>query len=151
MGKESVKRVAKRASSLIYHWLPPVLIMGLIFYLSSLSTLPDFDSFDFSMKKGAHFSVYALLYLFLFRAFCLSNSPRKTPSIPFYILPGIVAVLYAISDEIHQSFVPYRTPTVRDVLIDTAGVLAMSLIIGKWSAFWISLFKKPLFYKRKTP
>ena len=122
----------KRILLLCCNWLPPVLWMVLIFYLSSQSKLPDFDEFDFGMKKLAHFSVYALLYLFLFRAFYFS---RRDEELSLFVLlfPALIAVLYAISDEIHQSFVPLRTATVRDVIIDSAGILAMGVVIRKWS------------------
>jgi VanZ family protein len=108
--------------------------MALIFYLSSQSKLPDFDEFDFGVKKLAHFTVYALLYLFLFRAFHLSRQKEKM-SIPALLIPAAIAVLYAISDEIHQSFVPLRTATARDVIIDSVGILTMAAIIRKWWSF----------------
>jgi VanZ family protein len=127
------------------------MLMGLIFYLSSLSGLPNFNSYDLAMKKGAHFTVYAILYLLLFRAFYLSNFWTAQAFFSAYLIPGIIAVLYAISDEIHQSFVPLRQPAVKDVLIDIAGIVVMSVIVGKWSVFWTGIFTKSFFCKKKTP
>jgi hypothetical protein len=118
-----------KVAALLYYWFPPIALMVLIFYLSSRSTLPDFESFDLAMKKGAHLTVYAVLYFLLFRAFYASR-PEQGPLSPgtaFYA--AAIAVLYAISDEVHQSFVPFREATVRDVLIDTAGIALMGLIM----------------------
>jgi VanZ family protein len=134
--------MAKNLLLLCCNWLPPILWMAMIFYLSSLSGLPDFDTYDFTVKKAAHFSVYALLYLFLFRAFRLSFRLEEKPPLPALIVPAVVAVLYAISDEIHQSFVPMRNATVRDVFIDTAGILAMCVVVRKWFPFWAATIDK---------
>ena len=41
----------------------------------------------------------------------------------------VVGLIYAITDEFHQSFVPGRGPSVTDVCIDTAGVFAGILIV----------------------
>jgi hypothetical protein len=46
-----------------------------------------------------------------------------------FILPFLIGVLYAVSDEIHQTFVPGRAGQLRDVLIDSCGVLAGICII----------------------
>jgi VanZ family protein len=136
---------------LLYAWLPPVLAMGLIFHLSSQSGLPSFNTIDFAVKKGAHFTVYAVLNLLLFRAFYLSGSKTSKPLFSLYILPGIIAVLYAISDEIHQSFVPMRNAAVRDVLIDTAGIVVMTFVVSKWPAFWSGIFLRPIFGIKRIP
>ncbi len=45
----------------------------------------------------------------------------------------VVAVLYAVSDEFHQSFVPGRYPDIRDILVDAAGVLAALLLLRWWA------------------
>jgi VanZ family protein len=141
----------KRFAFLLYAWLPPVLLMGLIFYLSSRSGLPHFRSYDFVIKKGAHFSEYGALYLLLFRALYLSGSKPSKPSLSLYVLPGIIAVLFAVSDEIHQSFVPLRHPAARDVLIDAAGIVVMTIVVGKWPALRSGIFLRPIFCKKRTP
>ena len=41
----------------------------------------------------------------------------------------LTGVLYAISDEVHQSFVPGRGPSVQDVLIDSLGVIFGILVV----------------------
>lgn len=66
-------------------------------------------------RKLAHFLEYAFLGLLL-RLLAMSYGWNE------YRLPVIAGVLYAVSDEIHQLFVPGRTGLITDVLIDAAGV-----------------------------
>jgi VanZ family protein len=95
--------------------------MAVIFYASSTPSreLPQFGVWDFLVKKGGHFSGYALLGAA--NAFALQRGPRST-----WLEVGVavgLALLYAISDELHQSFTPGRTPSLMDIAIDTAGAL----------------------------
>lgn len=124
-----------------FYWLPPIAWMSLIFFLSSVPGLPDFGGFDFSVKKGAHFLVYAFLYFLLFRAFHSAQPDRPVP-IPTYVYPAIVAVLFAVSDEVHQTFVPMREGKIRDVLIDSAGVCCMILAIRSWPSLFTLFLRK---------
>jgi hypothetical protein len=131
----------KRLLHLFYLWLPPVFWMALIFFLSSRSSLPDFEDFDFAMKKSAHFTVYAILFLLFFRAFYAAHPEERFSFFRGFLCPAGAAVLYAISDEIHQAFVPFRTPALRDVMIDTAGVVTMGLVLWKWQSFRTALMR----------
>jgi VanZ family protein len=101
----------------ILRWLPAVAWMGLIFFLSSRPDLPHAPEYwlDVLWKKGAHFGAYAVLAFLL--EYALDQQPRAK------LLALCLAILYAISDEFHQSFTPNRTPTASDVLIDTLGAL----------------------------
>lgn len=72
------------------------------------------------IRKGAHFTEYALLGFFLMlhiRQIC----KRTRVLLPWLWAWGI-GTLYAASDEFHQSFVGGRGPAVTDVLIDSCGV-----------------------------
>ncbi|GGA78961.1 VanZ family protein [Ornithinibacillus halotolerans] len=71
------------------------------------------------IRKLAHFSVYFMLAILLMNAFrCFQVTVKKS------IIPAfIISVLYAISDEVHQAFIPGRGPQVTDVLLDSAGAL----------------------------
>jgi VanZ family protein len=102
--------------------------MALIFFLSSLqgSSLSDFGSFDFFVKKGAHVTEYAILYLLLFRAFHSAMVTHKA-----FIFSAIIGFLYAISDEYHQTFVPLRDGRVRDVVFDSIGIFLMYLFLRR--------------------
>jgi len=92
-------------------WLPALLVMLIIFLFSShpSSDLPDFNWADAIVKKGGHVIVYAALALSYWYAFRMQEDKRR--------LVWLLAVLYAITDELHQSFVPGRYSTVWDVLI----------------------------------
>ncbi len=70
------------------------------------------------VRKCAHFSAYTAL------GFCTSCAvgKRKLFSVGSLIAWGI-CILYACSDELHQSFVPGRSCELRDVLIDSSGGL----------------------------
>lgn len=68
---------------------------------------------------------YAILYWLTYRAIN-ENRSRKN-----WVGPLIFIVLYAISDEFHQSFVPGRRARATDVGIDTVGALIVSQIIRK--------------------
>jgi Predicted integral membrane protein len=99
-----------------------------IFIFSSQQILPslEFSAFDFLLKKSAHIFVYAVLYFLLYRSVDKSLPAQagrfKNASSLFY-LPILICLFYAISDEIHQSFVPGRYATLKDVGFDMLGVL----------------------------
>lgn len=117
----------------IVKWLPALLMMLVIFLMSarSASELPSFDWADRVVKKGGHMVGYALLALLYWRAFDLNREKRG--------IAWLLAVLYAITDEFHQSFVPGRHPSIWDVLIfDNFGAL-------------ISLWIATRYRKRKRP
>jgi VanZ family protein len=103
-------------------WLAVALWMGIIFLFSAQSRLPKAPEpwLDLLMKKGAHFAVYAVLAVLIWRA--LEWRPRA------WSWAWLLAVLYAISDEWHQSFVANRHPQATDVLIDACGAATALLI-----------------------
>ena len=92
---------------------PPLLLMGVIFFFSAQ---PDLSTglgvWDTILRKAAHMAEYGLLWFLWYRALQL-RSP----------LPAVAITLaYAVSDEVHQSFVQGRHGTPVDVLIDAVGV-----------------------------
>lgn len=102
--------------------VPVIAWATLIFIFSSQQVLPGLtvSSYDFFFKKSAHVFVYAVLYTLSFRAvFLLSNPKQKALQL---WLPLVFCLLYAISDEWHQSLTPHRFPTARDVGYDMLGV-----------------------------
>ena len=109
----------------IGRWLPAVIMMGLIFFFSSVpaSRLPYFGRWDVLVKKTAHAIGYALLALTYFSALPRSLAPGTR-----FATALLMAVLFALSDEFHQSFVEGRTSTLRDVGIDGGGAaIALTL------------------------
>ncbi len=113
---------------LIKLWLPVALWCGVIFYLSSISDLSTgWGLYDFVLRKIAHMVEYGILAFLVWRALLASNTFTETK---VYALSFVFSVLYAVSDEIHQGFVPGRGPSVCDVLIDAIGVVfAVCLIM----------------------
>lgn len=104
----------------VHTYLPPLLWAGLIFFLSNQSTLPSMETnlFDFAFKKLAHVTVYAVLYLLIYRAMLLNAfSPRQ-----LLVWPIALCFVYALSDELHQSFTPGRHPALMDIGFDMVGV-----------------------------
>lgn len=118
----------RKLAKLFRFWLPVVLWMGLIFWLSSMPTLPStvIIWWDVVMKKTAHVLVYAGLMFWWVRALAQTRlSLHQSLRWAF-----VFTFLYAISDEWHQSFVMGRTAAWYDVGFDTIGaLLARGLIL----------------------
>jgi Predicted integral membrane protein len=77
------------------------------------------------IRKLAHFSIYALVGVWIM-AFMSTFDSRLYKK---WIISMLVGVLYAASDEFHQSFVPGRGPSIVDVGIDSLGVLTGILAV----------------------
>lgn len=103
-------------------YLPPIAWAVLIFFLSAQSVLAGLEvsTLDFLFKKSAHMFVYAVLYLLLHRAVRLTFP--KANGWVLLLAPLVICLGYAISDEYHQSLVPGRQPSPRDVGYDTLGM-----------------------------
>ncbi|MDQ3067024.1 MAG: VanZ family protein [Actinomycetota bacterium] len=94
-------------------WAPVVLWAALIFALSSISDLgTGLGTWDLVLRKVAHAAEFAVLGALLLRAL---GDGR---------IAFAAGAAYAISDELHQHFVPGRVGSPFDVAIDAAGVLA---------------------------
>jgi VanZ family protein len=116
---------------LITCWLPLIAWCSLIFYLSSIPGLQTpFGIWDLILRKCAHVTEYAVLFLLARRA--AGNSFTSWPDRRVCAAAFFFAVLYAASDEYHQSFVPTRGPSVYDVMIDTAGVAIGYIVYRLW-------------------
>ncbi len=77
------------------------------------------------IRKGAHFGVYFILGILVVNALIISNKPKMNLSkLHIFIIGLFICVLYAISDEVHQLFIPGRSGELRDVLLDSSGALA---------------------------
>jgi len=103
----------------LWRWLPALAMMALIFGASSLPSkdIPSFGVWDVLAKKGGH----ALGYALLGAAYLRGLTAERRLSWPLAALALAAAVLYAATDEFHQSFVSGRHPSVVDVLIDAGG------------------------------
>ncbi|MDD5590094.1 MAG: VanZ family protein [Candidatus Portnoybacteria bacterium] len=108
-----------------YNWLPVFIWAGLIFYLSDQPGLNSGMSafWDVFLRKLAHAFVFAVLNFLIFLALRGQEfNYRKT-----IVWALALAILYAVSDEIHQGFVPEREGKIQDVGIDSLGIIFSSL------------------------
>ena len=116
-------------SSRLEPWLPPIALMALIFFLSAQPDLgTDLGTIDVVLRKLAHMAEYALLCFLWWRAVRTVAPPGRAVALAFAL-----AVAYACSDEIHQSYVDGRHGTPVDVGIDTLGAGAAALLIHRRS------------------
>ena len=108
-------------------WLPALVWMGLIFYLSSQSTLPllpqDHGPLEFVSRKGGHLLAYAILALLL--GYALGRIKHGA------LVALLLASLYGASDEVHQYFVIGREARVFDWGVDTFGA-GVGVLLGVW-------------------
>lgn len=110
----------------MFRWLPAMGMMLVIFLLSAQPSdnLPDFEWLDRAVKKGGHVLGYALLALSYWWALGFLRERRW--------LAWLLVMIYAATDEWHQSFVPGRNPSAWDVLIfDNLGALLALWAAGK--------------------
>jgi VanZ family protein len=118
-------------SNLLY-WLPALLCAALIFFFSTRSAPPVTEQVSDYL---AHFLEYAFFALTLVWG-ATSGFLRQLTSIDVAWL-WIVAVLYGLSDEFHQSFVPGRHASLSDIAADALGALSCLTVAylirrGKW-------------------
>jgi VanZ family protein len=111
------------ARQLALRAIAPLAMMGLIFFLSAQ---PDLNSglgtLDYVLRKLAHMTEYALLTLLW--AWALRPVTRWN-----VVGAAVIAVLYAASDEFHQSFVEGRHGVASDIVVDAVGVaVALALL-----------------------
>ena len=125
------------------YWLPVVVWLGLIFIgstdlLSAEHTsriiglilrrcnphvsIATISQVQFFVRKAAHLSEYAFLAMLLWRAFRHVARWQSTIA-KLFLAVWLICFLFAASDELHQSFVPSRTASPKDVLIDAIGAL----------------------------
>jgi len=80
--------------------------------------------------KVLHFTAYALLGALFLRAFNVTRIKHHLKLI--FALSVLLSSLYGISDEIHQSFVPYRTADAMDALADIIGSAFGAGVLSLW-------------------
>jgi VanZ family protein len=108
-------------------------LFPLLHYLFGMS-LERFEPLHFFLRKCGHVFGYGLLSILLFRAWretlpALGN-PRWT--FRWANIAVLGTALVASLDEWHQSFIPSRTGTPRDVLLDTCAGIAAQILVLLW-------------------
>ena len=143
---------SRRGGYVFLSWFGVFLWMSLIFYMSSR---PGDESADMSfnllvvfevffpfveeellhllIRKLAHVTVYMVLFLLLANALKQHISERTY----MYTYAALIGFLYAVTDEVHQVFVPGRSGNVFDVLIDIVG-LGIGLLLFE---FFVQVFR----------
>ena len=105
--------------------LPPAGVMAGIFFLShqpgDVLPLPALPGLD----KLAHFAVYGLLAATLIRA-CRPTIRQVRPG-RVVAVTILGCLLYGLTDEFHQSFIPGRFVSLQDILADTLGALTVAV------------------------
>jgi len=111
-------------------WIITILIVIFIFYMSSLSFESRVLELKFLFKSILyHFLIFTALTGFLLIS--RIKGDKKRIDLIFSVVS--LAILYAISDEFHQLFVPGRFFTIADILTDSAGVLFAALFYSIFS------------------
>lgn len=108
----------------------PLLWMGLIYYASAQERVAVTENFllSFVIFKTLHLIEYGILFV-LWR-YALPGTKKAG------FLAAAIAISYGAFDELHQSYVPTREGRLRDVAIDSAGVLIA------WQLFWPKIKEK---------
>jgi VanZ family protein len=92
---------------------PPLALMGVIFFFSAQPDLSTgLGTWDLLLRKLAHMAEYGLLFLLWLRALEADRG----------LVAAALTLVFAATDELHQSFVEGRNGTPVDVVVDAAGV-----------------------------
>ena len=92
----------------------------------------QFEVIHLTIRKLGHWSEYFIFAILVHRA--LRYRPGSYSKLLHNAFTAIIIFVYAISDELHQAFVPSRTASVADVLLDSFG--------GVCALLWLSLWRK---------
>ena len=109
-------------ATLLSRFAPPLALMALISFLSAQPNLNSgLGTWDLILRKGAHMTEYGLLWFLWWRALRYGS---RLPAV-------LIALAYAATDELHQTFVAGRHGSPVDWCIDAAGVAAALLIASR--------------------
>lgn len=107
----------KLTKILIWYWFPIFLYLGIIFAISSIPNLEIPIKVRFA-DKFVHTFEYAILGYLLMRALC---STRRISLRTSTLLNLFFILIWGISDEIYQGFVPGRTSSISDLVFNLLG------------------------------
>lgn len=83
--------------------------------ISNVLNINNIELLNLIIRKLAHYIEYLILGILVINMFIKNNIPQS------YLISIIFCIIYAISDEIHQLFVPGRACQIKDILIDSIG------------------------------
>ncbi len=127
--KDGGKVAGARAASLfVWYWLPVLAYAALIFSLSSLSRPEELmpSILDEVGDKTLHALEYGVLGVLCHRA--LRGAGGAWAAARALPLAIVAAVLYGLTDEVHQAFVPRREADVWDLVADGAGATLVTWV-----------------------
>jgi len=115
------------------------ILYPLLHFLFGLDYL-QFEHWHFYIRKGGHVFGYGLLSILLFRAWCetLPAVNGRRWIFRWANLAVLGTAFVASLDEWHQSFIPSRTGTPRDVLLDTCAGIGAQILVFLWVRFFSS-------------
>jgi VanZ family protein len=99
------------------------IIGPLVLWLFPNTSAETLAAVHFVTRKVAHFTEYAILGFLAARAFRQHQR--------WFLISAVLIVLYALLDEYHQSFVPSRTASIFDSLIDMAGGISALIFVSR--------------------
>lgn len=107
---------------IIFNWLAVLAWMSLIYYFSAQPNLKSelAPIWDLIFRKIAHMAEFFILAFLFFRAYL----GHKIIAGRALFIAALMAVIYAIFDEYHQTLVEGRVGSPVDVIIDSIGVMA---------------------------
>ena len=133
----------------LFRFLPTIAICLIIIILSHKSGLKSNFSqvTDIILRKQAHIFEFALLYLSFFLAITNYNifNLKSTVFKNLSIISFIFVLLFALSDEWHQSMVISRTAKPIDILYDSLGALVGYILM--WNIFIYNKIRQSIFEK----
>jgi VanZ family protein len=91
-----------------------------------------FQQIHFLVRKSAHFCSYGLLGTFAFFSWRATFPAPRRWSLLWAALGLLTAFAGGSLDEFHQSFIPSRTSSFHDVMLDTIGALFFQVVIAVW-------------------
>src|SRR3989344_1700639 len=115
----------------------------IIFILSSIpnARIHEKNILDFILRKSAHITEYFVLFVLAYFTF---RDSRFRGNKNISLAATAFAIIYAISDEFHQKFVPGRSMAFIDLLFDTFGVMLGNIYLWKFFQRAPSKIKKLL-------
>jgi VanZ family protein len=140
--------------SFLKYWLPPFIWLAVIFvgstevmsaeqtshflvpflrWLDPQISFATIAAIHFALRKLGHLTEYAIFAALLWRALRCGTCLQAKMSILF-LLAWLAAAIFAVTDEFHQSFVPSRTASPIDMMIDICGAMIGLIICMMFAA-----------------
>ncbi|MEE8168173.1 MAG: VanZ family protein [Candidatus Hydrothermarchaeales archaeon] len=114
----------------LVYWMPVLVYAGVIFYLSSLPYVPGSGIVGLEQidpeRLLLHLVEYGIFGFLLFRAFVSTENSSFVERA--LLLATLIGFFYGITDEVHQYFVPLRSPSIADAISDGIGSFLGALV-----------------------